>query len=338
LSTRIGYFSSPELFILSITILPKYHNHKRVQLNSQTWINESNTYSIRLPEIPIPFESVVLILDHRHCPNYGTYKVDLYGLTIIDNTLFEQLLDTTDLYNTLLITPIEIYYSNLKSTTDESVTSLVSDTLTITNDINNILPNNVGNLRIEYSPNLEVSNISPTANVVTNIEPSYDNTLILKRDTFIKTVVGSPTTLINQIGDTVYVNSIGTKIFPADEVFLKGTLSKIIPNTINYYIEHPSGKKSTSIFKFSLPISDIKATFRLTYFGLQNNYQTQLVIGYCSLEKANSTYTTKETTLTTDSAYTICTLNYDLGIIKNIVFISITTENLGVFQGEVIIV
>jgi len=300
-SVYIGEFLSNNVFLLNIQCMTTSHVHRRLVLSPTLWENHT-TYLLypasALGQLPLPFNGVVLVLDGKYMPYYGPYEVSTEGLIISDISYFETLLGIgggtlfTTIANASYIT--EMFWSDPRTLTIPGVGNLESGTsnLTIENKVPG-QPETNGSLVIKNIPTL-TDKVGSTNGytVIKNIMADTSGNLVLHKGLVVERLeAGENITLSSEQG-TVRVSSAVSKAFEVEfsDIFLKGALSKIYPNTINTYTEYLYQRTNSAIYKWAMPYNvDLSKDIELylTYFTLKDlagnikiNIRTSIISRY----------------------------------------------------------
>jgi len=278
----IGVFLTSSTFLLNIQYMTTSHIHRRMRLDPTKWVDSSPDYLLyptdELGQLPLPFMGTVMVLESTYMPKYGPYIVDIDGLKILDQTFFENLISVAagQVYPTISQSAydIEVFWSDPRTLTTPGVMQLTSttDNLVIENQVPG-QPANTGSLLIKNIPILEEkAEDKAGSSVIKDIQVGTGGEIYIYRGEVVEKVLeGSNVSTDREQGSVTVSSGIGRFVEEGfTDVFLKGALSRVFPNTVMTYTEFPYQRTTSAIYKFAFPDNFDKTqavSVYLSYFG-----------------------------------------------------------------------
>lgn len=271
----VGYFMNATTFILNIQLLHNTHVHRKIKL-SQNWVVDDTEllYPINLlPQIPLPFEGVILSLhEGQFEPSYGdSFYVDLDGLHISDVSGLETITGAEDLLDDILNNEDIhnwIYYSEPKTLQVPGVSTLTAKTsnLIIENNITGT-PVTSGSLNIKNIPTIRVigSEFKGDSVIKSLAVDSTTGEILVSKGKVIESIIAGTNIVVE--GNKISSTASSLIQTPFNDVSLKGALSRRLTNSLTMYVEFISSRQTSAIYTTYLPTN--KDTKKLvTVYGL----------------------------------------------------------------------
>lgn len=247
---HIGTYISDSTFILNIQLWLNAHIHQRIILDNWEVVDTKITH--RLDQF---IKHPVLVINGKYLPLSTKYSVDEIGIRIDDESYFTSLLSPSGtLFNYFSSSQTEMFYSDPKSVTYPTVITLTSgtDNILVTNKITGA-SSSTGELKVSCVP--VINTLSNTDGVVSSVySDSTGDINIVKIPVVERIKAGSNISLSSEQGTVTISSLLSDSIEDKfDDIFIKGSLFKEYPGTINTYIELTNTRSNSFTMSKILP-------------------------------------------------------------------------------------
>lgn len=331
---HIGQFISANIFLASIYAMTNSHAHRRLSLTPAEWEDHTDylLYPIEeLPQLPLPLDGLVMCLWGTYTPPYGTYEVTTEGIRITDLDYFGTLLGVAPsaVYGEVSTKDIECFWSDPRTLIEPGVMSLTASTSNLVlNKSTGIVT--ISNIPVISTPTEQTSG----ATVVKSIVSQPDGSLKVLRGDIVERIEAGDNISINSRTGKVRISSSFTRIIELEfpDVFLKGAISKVFPNTINTYAELPYNRTTSVIYKLQLPYNlDVlkPVEIYLTYFGEKTQETViPIIVRQCNSTQISNSYNSSTFNLPVNTRYLFNKVAIGSYVIANkVLYIQIERNN-----------